>query len=113
VFLDERVATAPTTRPDAEGTSMRRFYGAHARGPHEHPDEDAIITGIVLDFKSVEFTNGSVVVTWCRLSPPRPLWELYSSSASFHEGRDRCVDRIVTYWLDPEPQSPPEPLSGT
>jgi hypothetical protein len=85
---------------------MRRFYGAHARRPHEPPDESAINTGMVFDFEGVEFRDGFVVVKWQHLSPSGSLWEFYSSFASFQERI------IVTYWLDPEPESPAEPSPG-
>jgi hypothetical protein len=86
---------------------MRRFYGAHARRPGEHPNENAINTGIVFDFEGMEFKDGSVVVKWSDLSPSGSLWEFYSSFASLQE------KRIVTYWIDPEPESQAEPSPGT
>jgi len=84
---------------------MRRFCGAHARRPHEDVETRETNKEFAFDFEGVEFSDGTVIIKWYKPSPSQPTRESFPNFTSFQEEYGHSQYGIVTYWVDPEPDS--------
>jgi hypothetical protein len=84
---------------------MRRFCGAHPRRPREDTEAGSISTEFVFDFEGIEFSDDTVLIKWYKPSPSQPAAEPFPNFESFQEEHGHSQHGIVTYWVDPEPDS--------
>ncbi|MBV9143541.1 MAG: hypothetical protein JO115_21950 [Pseudonocardiales bacterium] len=63
----------------------------------------------MFDYEGVEFRNGTVIIKWYRPSLSQPAWESYTHFDSFQEEHGHSQSGIVTYWIDPEPDTITDP----